>query len=130
MHKLKMIKKYDSLINNKRQELDRLTELMTKVTVLDYTKERVQVTPNNDSLCDIISKISEIQEEIRKDLVEYVELREDCMRQIDALDNSDLIDIAYKYYFEFKSFEKVAEEIGISTRWVIELNKKLLESVH
>lgn len=131
MNRLLEIKKKDSLIESKKRELEKLNELMISVKVSDYSKERIQMSHENDSqIIETISKIQNLEREIMSDIQEFVEFKAECMRMIDSLDNPKFIDIAYKRYFEYKSFERIAEEMDLSKVWVLELNKRLLSIVY
>lgn len=130
MQKLRQIKKLDAMIDAKLEQLSKLKELMTKVNVSDYHSDKVQTTHNNDQLCDTIAKIIDLERIINQDIDRFVDLKEECMKQVDSLEDPKLISIAYKRYFEYKTFEQIAEEMELSTFWVIQLNKKLMSIVY
>lgn len=122
---LKEIRKMEIMIENKKQELKKLNETMVAVNISNY-EEKVQSTHNNDRLSDLISDIVKLQDEINNDIDKLLKFRQKCMRMIDSINNPMIVAIAYKRYFEFKKFEEIADEMNISVRWVLKLNKTLM----
>lgn len=121
-----MIKKLDNLIDAKLLELERLKEMMTKINVFDCFKERIQTSPSGDHLSDTIANIIDLEKEINEDIDQFVDIKKECMNMIDRLEDPKSIALLYKRYFEYKTFEQIADEMDLSTRWVIELHKKLM----
>lgn len=125
MNRLKDIRKYDILIKHKLEELERLNELMKSAKVSDYTKERIQTSPIDDPLNEVCFKIMNLEKELSKDIEALCDLKKECLDKLDEIEDPILIDIAYKRYFEFKTFDKIADEMNMSTRWILELHKTL-----
>lgn len=126
MNKLIDIKKMDKIIQGKLQELEQLNEMLTKVNVSDYTKERIQSSHEPDAIADVISKIHDLEREINRDVEFLMNLKQELMKKVDQLQNPLMIELAYKRYFAFKTFEQIADEMNLSVRWVLELNKQLM----
>lgn len=126
--KIDEIKKLDELIKAKQQELDNLEDLLTQTNVSNYD-ERVQTSPVSKNLENTIQAIKDTQTELQNAIQQFIELKVECMKKVDSLSDPKLIAIAYKRYFEFKTFEKIAEEMNLSERWILKLNKKLRKSL-
>lgn len=122
---LKLIRKKEILVDNKCAELDKLNELLIKVRISSFD-EKVQNSNNNSSIEDIIQRIDEQQEEVNKAVDDFIAFRKLCIQKVNELENNNLIDLAYKRYFEYKKFEQIAEEMNLSLRWVLKLNSILL----
>lgn len=117
MKRLKEIKKLDALINEKIRELDRLKTLATKVNHCQEG-DRVKTSPRVDALSSTVAKIVDLQHEISDQIDAFVDLKAEVMKLVDELDDSLMIDILYKRYFEYKTLECIADECLITRQWV------------
>lgn len=126
--RLKQIEVANRMIENKQEEIQRLHDLATKITV-GNTGERVRKTSNNDKMADLICSAADLEIELEHDVNNYVNLRKNVMKEIDSLENIDMIDIMYKRYFQCKKWEKIAEELHMSYRNVIRLHNRALEKL-
>lgn len=125
---LREIKKMDVLINSKLLELERLKELLTKVNIASY-EDRVQTSHTGNGWEDTIQKIIDLEEQINRDIDRFVDYKKECQKVIDQLDDVNLIELAYKRYFEYKTFESIADEMNFSIQWVFILNGRLLKRI-
>lgn len=128
LNKLKNIKKLDKLIEEKTTEIDRLRTLATKVNQCSEG-ERVQTSSAGDKISEYVVKIVDLQNEINEDIKKLVDLKRDCIKYIDTLDDPILIGILYKRYFEYKTWENIAEELGITRQWASKKHKKFVKSL-
>lgn len=127
MNRLKNIRKCEILINEKIAEIERLRALATKVNECSEG-DRVQSSGSGDKLGDTVSQIVDLQNELKEDIRNFMNVKKECMSLIDKLDNPLLVQLAYKRYFNYETFEQIAEEMDLSVRWVLKLNKKLMHS--
>lgn len=127
IEKLKSIKVLDELINAKLVEIDRLRILATKVNVTNEG-ERVQTSSSGDKVSECVVKIVDLQHEINADIDRFVDLKRECMSIIDAIDDQLLVGILYRRYFEYKTWERIAEELYISRQWATEKHKQFVDS--
>lgn len=126
MNRLKKVKILDELITAKKEQLERLKILSVSVSS-PVESEKVQTSKTADQIPNVIAKIVDLENEINQDIADYIDLKKECMHLIDQLDDPYLIGIAYKRYFEYKTFDTISEEMHLSLRWVMKLNKKLLD---
>lgn len=89
----------------------------------------VQTSKENDSMAEVVAKIVDLQNDLKNTINNIVEIEKECMAVIDQLDNADQIQILYARYFQFKSWNKIAREVGCSYQWVYELHKRALVEV-
>lgn len=123
---LRSIRKIDSLIKRKTEQIERLRSIAI------YS--RPQPDPNGggrsnvkgDIKGDLICKIADMEESIKEDMNELLENRLKAMQMIDSLDNASMIDILYLRYLEFKQWDEIAYEVDKSLQWIFELNRKAL----
>lgn len=122
---LKLIKKKDIIVDNKCKELEKLNELLVKVRISSFD-EKVQNSNNGSGIEDIIQKIKDCENEVNEAVEDYIKFRKRCLRAVNSLGSDKLIDVAYKRYFEYKTFGQIAKEMNITTRWALDLNNTLL----
>ncbi len=131
---LQGIKKLDSLINSLQAEYETMKCLALKVTSSN-DGERVQSSGSDDKLADMVIRLMEQQDRINSNIDKYIRMRGNIHEVISLLDNGDHIRLLYKRYFEFKTWETIACEMGYTYRWVtkhhgralIELDRILCE---
>ena len=125
---LQKVKIYDSHINEKLEELARLKELTTKITA-SYGGDVVSGTHNQDKLGDAVAKIADLESDIDNAVDAYVDKKKEVSAIIDKIDNPNYIDILYKRYFGYKSWESIACEMNYTYQWVCELHGRALQEV-
>ena len=119
---------YDAKINSKLEELERLKSLATKVTsVMDG--EVVSHTRNTDSIGDTIAKIIEMQNEINNLIDLYVDKKTYLSRIIDSLQKPEQIKVLYGHYFQGKSFDDIAHDLGYTRRNICYIHGAALQEV-
>lgn len=127
---LMQIKLLDVKIKQKKEEYESLKELTQSVGGLDYSKDRVQTGfTSSDTLSNSIIRYIELEDEIKNDICELVELRHQVINMIHSLGNEQYIEILYKRYLEYKSLELISVELGLSYDYVRHLHGEALASL-
>ncbi len=113
---LNQVKNLNNRINDMIEDVDRLRELATKVSVGEQDPDRVQTSGPSDKVGNIVVKICDMQNDINKRIDEYVDLKETITRQINCLWETDnrYAEVLYKRHILFKSFNEIAKEINYS----------------
>ena len=125
---LKDLKRLDTMINQKIKELDDLKALREGVGGLDYSKDRVQTSMSGDAaFVKPTLRIIELEREIAKEVNEFANKKHAMINQIHSLSNSKHIEILYKRYIEFKSFEIIAVEMKYNYDYVRALHSTALK---
>lgn len=125
---LQNLKKLDTVINQKIKELDDLKIMSTNIGSFDYSKERVQTSSNGDApFVKAIEKICILQDEINKEIDNFVDKKHKIINQIQGLSKSKYIDVLFRRYVEYKSFETIAVEMALSYQYVIEIHGYALQ---
>ena len=125
---LRKILLYDAKINSKLEELARLKSLATKVTSV-MEGEAVSRTRNTNTMSDAVTKIIEMQDEINRLIDLYVDKKAYFSRIIDSLPNHMQIRVLYSYYYQGKSFQKIANEVGYSRRNIGYIHEDAIHAV-
>jgi hypothetical protein len=125
---LQGIKKLDSLINSLTEEYETMRSLALKVTASN-DGERVQNSGDQDKMGNMVIRLIEQQEKINRNIDKYIDMRRSIHEVICTLDNGDHIALLYKRYFEYKSWEVIAYEMGYTYRWVTKLHGNALREL-
>lgn len=121
---LQQLKTLDNVINAKLLEKERIRALATKVT--SNLSERVQGGGSGGTENAII-KALEIEEQIESDIKRLRDLRVRAIGLIDKLDNDKYRVVLSMYYVSNLTFEQIAENTGLSSRWIHKLRGRALK---
>ena len=125
---LMQVERIERIIRNKREEIFRLRNSVESTTAIN-TGERVMSSGSQDKLGDTITKMVLMQDEISADIEILLIKRREVIATIDQVGDAELIDLLYRRYCLFKSWEQIACEMNYTYRWVTKLNGKALLKV-
>lgn len=126
---LKQVRLCDIHINNKLEEKARLKSLALKITS-SLSAEHVSGSANQDKIGDAIAKIIDLGNEIDKSVDEYVNKKKEVITVLEKIQNPDQLDILYKRYIQYESFEQISSEMSMSYRNVCNIHGKALHTVN
>ena len=119
------IRDMNSIINSYEDELD---VLMTRLTSTTSKPKDVNVMfSREDTLPENIEKVTLLKEEIKKRLDEFAKMRIEADTYLRQIDDFRLQTVISKYYFQSKTLEQIAVEIGKSYQWTCELRDRAVE---
>lgn len=121
---LRQLKTLDNMINAKLLERERVRALATRVST--SLTEKVQGTGKN-SMEDAVIKATELEEQIGTDISKLFDLKEEARELIGRIDDENSKIILSMYYISNATFEQVAENTDISSRWVRKIHEKALK---
>jgi len=110
------------------QRIEELTEMRARVSILtgiDYSKDRIQVTPTsgNKQIEDMVDFENKLYDLIQKER----DLKHKVIGQIQELDNAVYVDILFRRYVECHSFERIACDMGYAYNYVCTLHGEALK---
>lgn len=124
---LLQIEAFQVKIEHKKQRASELRELALSNGAIDYSKERVQSSPDGGKLENGVIKYIELEKEITDNLY-MLQLRKDRItNEIHELTNADHIKLLYKRYVECKRLEVIAVEMNFTYQYIRELHGKALQ---
>lgn len=123
------IQKLDTEINLKQEQLDRMIQQLTSIRAVDYSADRVQCSPEGDSIGERIARIDELQQEINGMIDRFVDLKLDCMRLIDQLPDVNMQAVLYARYFDGKSISQIAISKRLGKRRIHQIIKTAFEII-
>lgn len=126
---LSQIEKYDTLIDGKLNERQKLWCLATKVTA-SFDREAVQSSGVSDKVGDIGAKLVDVEREIDEIVDFYIDIQRECIEVIERLANKPLMyKVIHKHYVEYMSYAEIAEEEHYSYTWIMEIRDRALREV-
>ena len=78
---------------------------------------------------DAVVKIVELESEIKRDMMELVELKKDIIRRIKAVDSVELQTILELRYLSYMRWEEIAVELGYGIDNVFRLHRNALDEI-
>ena len=128
---LSQLRRLNVVINNKIKELDELRAVSGCVSGIDYSADKVQVSPKTGgSFENIIERIIILGQDINKEIDDYVDIKHKIINQINGLNDYRHIAVLYKKYVEFKRFEEVAVDMIYTYQYTIELHGYALNNFY
>lgn len=124
---LDQLKVIDTKINQKMEELADLMTAATNNGAIDYSKDRVQTSPQNAQE-NRICKYVDLDAEINREIDEFVDIKHRVTKEIQELNVDYYIKILFKVYVQYKTVKDTANEIGLSYQYVRDLHKKALKA--
>lgn len=124
---LDQLRVIDTKINQKMEELADLMTAVTSTGAIDYSKDRVQTSPQNAQE-NRICKYVDLDAEINREIDEFVDIKHRVTKEIQELNVDYYIKILFKVYVQYKTVKDAANEIGLSYQYVRDLHKKALEA--
>lgn len=124
---LDQLRVIDTKINQKMEELVDLMTAATSTGAIDYSKDRVQTSPQNAQE-NRICKYVDLDAEINREIDEFVDIKHRVTKEIQELNVNYYIKILFKVYVQFKSLKVASGEMGMSYQYVRDLHKKALKA--
>ena len=125
---LKRLKRLDTIIKQKQQEITDLRLTASNTVSFDYSKERVQTSPSGDApFVRPVLKIIELEQQINAEIDRFVAEKHRIINEIQGLQDSRYVEILFRRYVEFKSFETISIELNYTYQYVRELHGYALQ---
>lgn len=122
------IKMLDVNINSKLNDLHALRTMVTNITST-ISPVSVSGSGNQDKLGNAVAKIVDLQNEINRKVDKYVDLKREAIEILEQIQDSDQVKVLHKRYFEHKTWERIACEMGYSYRNVLYIHGDALQAV-
>lgn len=120
---LQQLQRLDTVINQKIKEVNDLRLKSRSVGSINYSKERVQITPSGDApFVKMSEKIVDLEAEINSEIDAFVDEKHKIINQIQGLKNADYISLLYKRYVEYKSLRRICTEMDFSYDYIKHLH--------
>ena len=127
---LKQAYRLNELIQCDKQELEELKLLSVSLGGIDYSKDKVQVSPSNDaSYTKIVAKIVELENMIKSDIERMLILKAEIREVINSVPDKEEQLVLRCRYLNFYSWEKIYLLLNVSARTVHRIHNNALRNV-
>lgn len=116
----------DMRIRSKLQQIDSLNDLATSCSTV-ITGMPHNPSPSTSRMADTVCKIVDLENEIRKDMDELIDLKKEITGAIKAVVNPEHQTLLEKRYLCYLSWEKIAVDMGYDLRYIHKLHNRALE---
>lgn len=118
----------DTRIDKRCEDLQRLRSLREKVTTV-YSLAPASGSGNEDKLCNITKKIFDLENELNQKVDAFVDLKIEARGFMEQLRDSRMIEVIDKTYFDYKSFDDIAKELGYCERTIRNIHDDAIEAL-
>lgn len=126
VEKLKEVRRVDALIDAKLRECDRLRALAKGLTGVSYG-DKVQTSKEvADPMAEAVTKVCDLETEINAAIDSFVDLKAEVMNAIDALEDPKQVEVLYRRYLDFQTWDDLAEDMGITRQWALKLHERAI----
>lgn len=122
---LYQLKDVDNLISTYQEEADMLMTRLTSTT--QRIKEVNVISSQKNQFDDTIAKVLDLRNEINAQIDKYVDIKAEARKIVEKIQPLKYQTVLIKYYFQNKTFEQTAVEMGKSYQWVCELHGRALQ---
>ena len=119
------IKWYDVLIDSKLEEMERLNDLVRRITP---SMSGAAGGGNGDKLGDTVAKIVDLQDEINRNIDDFVSLKSEAAAMMEQIKQPEYYHVLHKRYVLFQTFERISNDMGYSYRTVLNLHGRALQA--
>ena len=84
--------------------------------------ERVQTSPSGDGLLNSVARYVDIEADINRMISEFVTQKHKIIGEIQRLEDERYVQVLYKRYAEFKTYEKIAVEMNYTYEHICRLH--------
>lgn len=123
---LQEIRKFDRYIEQKQIEYDSLYRLRGGARAIDYSKDKVQTSPDGQGFTRISDRLIDLQSEINEAVDRFCQITHDRIEQIQQLSKVEYSEILFKRYVEYKSLEQIAYEMNYTYKYICQLHGEAL----
>ena len=124
---LQQLKLLDMKIDQKLKQKEDLRQITQATGALDYSKDRVQTSPSGDALSNAVIKYLSLEEEIDRQIDQFVDLKNQIINQIQGLKDVNYVQVLFKRYVEYKKLEVIAVEMDYTYPYVRALHGYALQ---
>ncbi len=124
---LSQLNRLETIINQKKDQLNELKILSNSIKATDYSKEIVDSSKdNNAKFIFDVEKIALLENEINDLINTYLVKKNTIINQIHVLSDVKSIEILYKKYIENKNFIDISNELNYDYDYIRRLHAKSL----
>lgn len=105
---------------------EEIRENMEHLRSIQTDREKINISKNNDKLLNQIVKMAEIEEEVDKSRLEYIQQKHRITKEIITLGDAKLSRLLSLRYIKKLSLAEIADEMGYDESYTRHLHQKAL----
>lgn len=115
-------------IQRYREQIAELKDMSQRITPV-WSSDKVQSTPHPDKMGALVARMADIEASLISEIRDALDAMNEIEGVIDRIGEVELQAVLHKRYIAMKTYERIAEEMYYSPRWVWELNQRALKEV-
>lgn len=123
---LEELKRLDLFIKQRKEELEELRSIAYGIRAVNTERENVKGGKIKGSA--LIDRYIDKENEIKNIINEYVDLKHKIIGDIQKMKNPVYADLIYRRYVEFKSLEKIADEMCYNYNYIRRVHSEALKA--
>lgn len=113
------LKKLNDAIERSLRRLEKIRADMFGMSGMDYSKDRVQVSPE-DRLSDVMAEYVDLDAKINRMIDRYVDLKREVIQRIRGMERKTHREILFRKFVKFQSVREIAAAMKKSKSWIFE----------
>lgn len=127
---LNQVRFLDIKINNKLKEVENLKEMALTLKSSSF-EEKVQISKESgDSIGESIARVIDLEREITNDIDNLIAIKKVVIETIDSIGDSECIDLLYKRYINYSTWEQIAVDMKYTIRNIYNIHGRALELIN
>lgn len=124
---LKQNERLEELCKAKMAQIAELRDMSRSIKSTMAGGERVQSSMKvPDKTAEIVCNIIVLEQQLEKEVEDLIKVKKEITDKINALTNNECKLILNLRHLNFMTFEKIAEEMQISRKWVFKVHERAL----
>lgn len=125
---LQQIKILDTKIEQKEDQYKEAYNAALSVGAIKCDKNLVQTSKANDGNENLVLKYLDLENEIKRKKLEFHKAKDKIINEIQGIPDDRYVNVLYKRYVEYKSYENISYEMHYSMQYVKQLHKQALRA--
>ena len=123
---LRRIRELQSKADQLKKEIDEVLENISQIKGLSYDHDKVVRTGSRDQTGDTVIRLENSVNRYIATMTDYANMRDDIVKQIQAVEDVRYMNILYKRYVECKSYETIGKEMTYRDDYIRRLHTEAL----
>lgn len=111
---LKQIELLDVKIKHRKEQVEEMRRKAAGINGSGINPDKVQTSAKGDIMSQTIASYIDLQSDIINLIAELDKQKNEAISRIHRLTNSRYVNLLYKHYVEYKSLDKIANEMNYS----------------
>lgn len=121
------LKTLNDAIERSLRRLEKIRADMFGMSGMDYSKDRVQVSPE-DRLSATMAEYVDLDAKINRMIDRYVDLKREVMHRIRGMENKTHREILFRKFVKFQSVREIAAAMKKSESWIFEKQAEAIKN--